>query len=165
MTRTVLFAMVVALAVAALGCGKKPAAPVDSGKPSATIPGAIDFEKLWPKEEVAKLTPDQRARLLELALVGLKGNNWQHAREVLVALGKDAIAPLINLVDSEEPSAAAGTQPLTVMKVKAVGELAHDTLLELVRYRSSYKGALPLRNKDAWNRWWTDNRSSLVIND
>jgi hypothetical protein len=125
---------------------------------------ALDFSKLWPKEEVAKLSPEQRQRLLEQALAGLKGTNWQHSQEVLVALGRDSGPGLINLIGSKEPSAAS-EGPIPSAKVKSVGNLAIDTLMLLVQTRSSYKGEMPARNQDAWKRWWAANSAAVAVKE
>jgi hypothetical protein len=122
---------------------------------------ALDFDKLWPKDEVAKLTPEQRQRLLDQALAGLKGNNWLHAQDVLISLGRDAGPGLMDLVGSKEPSAAS-EGPIPSAKVKTLGELAHDTLLLIVQNRSSYRGELPGRDQDAWKRWWAANSAVVA---
>jgi hypothetical protein len=125
----------------------------------------IDFDKLWPKEEVAALTPAQRVKLLELALAGLKGNNWEHARDVLIVLGKDSAPPLIAQVESPELTAAAAA-PIPVVvrsQVKTLGELSHDVLLQMVEYHSDYRGQLPVRERSAWEAWWARNGAGLKI--
>jgi hypothetical protein len=125
--------------------------------------GGIDFNRYWPRDEVQELSPEQRAKLLELSLVGMRGNNWEHARDVLLALGEHAVPALIAQVDSDEPSAAAaGPLPVVVEKgVKTVGELSHDILREIVLYHSSYKGQLPARKRSAWETWWKERGTSL----
>ena len=168
MRKTVLSTVTVALTLAAAGCwwgrsdrSTRKARPRERGR---TYYGKeIDFDKYWPREEVVKLSPAQRARLLELSLAGLEDTNWEHARDNLLALGKDAIEPLIERVESTKPtSAAAG--PLPVTKVKTLGELAHDILLQSIQYHSNYKGQLPARSKAAWKEWWGRNRAGLTIN-
>lgn len=148
---------VLSVLVFAAGCGGGA-----NRKEGSEAMQALDFSKLWPKEEVANLSPEQRQRLLDQALTGLKGTNWQHAQEVLVALGRDSGPGLINLVGSKEPSAAS-EGPIPSAKVKSVGALAHDTLMLLVQNRSSYKGEMPARSQDAWKRWWSANSASVAV--
>lgn len=129
------------------------------------IVGGIDFNRYWPREEVVKLSAEDQAKLRELALTGMKGNNWEHCRDVLVALGEHAMPALINQVDSKEPTAAAA-DPIPVVvgsKVKSLGQLSHDVLLEIVEYHSKYKGKLPVRSKVAWQAWWDANKAGLEI--
>jgi len=172
MKRNFLFLSVFAtsLAVLAAGCGKKGAGKpsrrrgrkVAVGRVDAT---GIDFDRYWPREEVEKLSPEQSAKLLELALAGLKGNNWEHASDVLVALGKQAMPSLIKQVESNEPTAAAAA-PLPVVVnagVKTLGQVSHDVLLEIVEYHSNYKGRLPARNTVAWEGWWKKNEAGLKL--
>jgi hypothetical protein len=152
-----------------IGCGDKTSKPtlkrtgrrVRVAKNGAV--SGIDFNKYWPREEVVKLTPRQRAELLELALVGLKGNNWEHAKDVLVALRKDAVLPLIRQVDSSQVTAAQiAPVPVVVRNgVKSLGELSHDILLEIMQYHTNYKGQLPARKKSAWEKWWKKNQAGL----
>ena len=157
MIRTALPALLIVLCVAA-GCDRRSAAAKKEGSEASQ---AVEFRNLWPQEETAKLTPEQRADLREQALVALKGNNWQHAQDVLVALGADAVPALIDLVGSKERSAASAG-PVPSAKVKTMGELANDTLLLIVQNRSSYRGEMPARNQDAWRRWWADNATRVA---
>jgi hypothetical protein len=150
---------VLLVAFFAVGCRNKSAA---SRKEGSDASQALEFSSLWPQEEVAKLTPEQRARLLDLALVGLQGNNWQHALDVLISLGSDSVPGLIAMVESKEPTAAS-KGPVPSAKVKSLGELAHDTLLLIVQNRSSYKGEMPARSQDAWQRWWADHSAQVVV--
>jgi hypothetical protein len=162
MMRKALSVGVVVLALAAIGCANK-----SSGGGGSAVPTAqpVDFQKLWPKEEVAHLSPGDRKQLLDLALVGLKGNNWQHARDVLIALGKDSVPPLIDLVGNDAPSAASFSPAPPETRVKTLGEVAHDVLLEILVYRSNYRGELPARSPEAWKRWWAANGAGLQIKD
>ena len=125
----------------------------------------VDFAKLWPKEEVAKLSAGDRKQLLELALVGLEGNNWQHARDVLIALSPDSVQPLIDLVANDKPSAASYSPAPPETRVKTIGEVAHDVLLEILVYRSNYRGELPARSQEAWKRWWAANGAGFQVKD
>lgn len=154
-----------AFALVASGCRTRgPRAP-RPGRGSVGRRGpvtGIDFDRYWPHEEVVKLTSTERAKLLELALAGMKGNNWAHAGDVLVALGKGALPALIKQVDSSEATAAA-SGPLPVTDTKTIGELSHDILLRSVQYHSNYKGQLPVRKKAAWEEWWKQNQASLKI--
>jgi len=168
MRRIILLTAAAALAVGLTGCRRgggeragRPKPPPRRAQPVLAVD--IDFDKLWPKEEVEKLAPPQRARLLELSLAGLRGANWQHAQHVLMALGKDGVPALIEMVESEEFSAAAaGPLPVST-RVKTVGELAHDTLVEIVGYHSNYKGKLPSRTQVAWAEWWQRYGAGLAI--
>lgn len=164
MTTRALSVVAAVLVLGAAGCGDKGSG--GSGG-TATVPVAqpVDFEKLWPKEEVAKLGPAQRQQLLDLALVGLKGTNWQHARDVLIALGAQSVPSLIEMVGSDAPSAASYSPAPPDSRVKTVGEVAHDTLLEILVYRSNYRGDLPARNPEAWKRWWAANGAGLQTRD
>jgi hypothetical protein len=158
--------LTVVLGLVAVGCGgggtrsrsRDKATPM----PTEAI-GGIDFARYWPRDEVVKLTPAERAKLLELSLQGMRGNNWEHARDVLLALGEHAVPALIAQVDSDEPSgAAAGPLPVVVEKgVKTVGQLSHDILTEIVQYHSSYKGQLPGRKRSAWETWWQKDGTGL----
>ena len=159
MIRIALPALLIAL-LAAAGCwGRSGSEP--SKSVGADAAKALDLDKLWPQEQVAKLAPDQRQQLLEQSLAGLKGNNWRSAQDVLISLGRDSGPPLIDLVSSQEPSAAS-EGPIPSAKVKTLGELAHDTLLLLVQNRSPYRGELPARDPDAWKRWWAANSASVA---
>lgn len=158
MIRSALLVCGMVLVTVAAGCRSGSLTAGGAKGPETAGVGAIDFDNIWPKEEVAKLTDEQRERLLTLALVGLKGVNWQHAREVLIALGRPAVAPLIAMVGSKELSAsAAGTLPAS--PVRTVGELAHDTLLMIIDGRTGYRGEMPPRDAEAWRRWWAANNS------
>lgn len=159
MIRIALPALLIAL-LAAAGCGGGSASD-PSRSVGADAVKALDLDRLWPQERIAKLTPEQRQQLLEQALAGLKGNNWRSAQDTLVSLGRESGAPLIDLVGSQELSAASDG-PIPSAKVKTVGELAHDTLLLLVQNRSTYRGELPGRDPDAWKRWWAANFTSVA---
>ncbi len=172
MKRNFLFLSVfaAAFAILAAGCGekgaKKPRKKRGRKAPVRRVDATgIDFDRYWPREEVAKLTTKQRATLLELALKGLKGNNWEHARDVLVALGKEAMPSLMKQVESTEATAAAAA-PLPVVVnsgVKTLGQVSHDVLLQIVEYHSNYKGHLPARNTVAWEAWWKKNEAGLKL--
>jgi hypothetical protein len=172
MKRNLLFlsVCVAALALLASGCGEKGAKKTRKkrGRKTATHKlgvAGIDFDRYWPREEIVKLTPEQRASLLELALAGLKGNNWEHARDVLVAMGKQSMPALIKQVESTEAT-YAGAGPLPVVLnagTKTLGQISHDVLLQIVEYHSSYKGHLPARKGAAWEGWWKQNQGGLKI--
>jgi hypothetical protein len=155
MIRIVLPALLVAF-FAASGCAKSSAK-----KEASDSAQAVEFKDLWPQEDVAKLSAEQRRDLLDQALVGLRGNNWQHAQDVLVRRGRAAVPALIDLVPSKEPSAASAG-PIPNAKVKSLGELAHDTLLLIVQNRSGYRGQMPERSVDAWKRWWSANSAGVA---
>ncbi len=154
----------------ASGCGRKGAKKPRKKRGRGTVVrsvgvAGIDFDRYWPREEVVKLTPQQRAKLLELALAGLEGNNWEHARDVLVVLGKESMPALIKQVESTK-STYAGAGPLPVVLstgTKALGQVSHDVLLEIVEYHSNYKGHLPVRKVAAWEGWWKQNEVGLKI--
>lgn len=159
----------VCLTLVASGCGRsRSRAPRSSEKVRITRGGeglGIDFDRYWPRAKVDKLSPEQRAKLLELALVSLKGNNWEHARDVLVSLGRDSFSPLIAQVESDDLTAAASA-PFPVVNrsgVKTLGQLSHDVLLEIVEYHTNFKGQLPVRSNVAWAKWWEQNKSGLVL--
>ena len=166
MSRTASYLTVIAvLALFAAGCGgpRTTRKPRDRGPtPEAGKIEGIDFSRYWPRDEVLKLTPAERAKLLELALAGMRGTNWAHAGDVLVALGKDAVPALIQQVESSEETAAAAG-PLPVTRVKTLGELSHDVLLRSVQYHSNYKGQLPARKRAAWEEWWKANGAKLKL--
>ena len=155
------------LMLCAAGCGKKGASKKPPrkrrGQPVRTTGvGGIDFNRYWPREEVVKLTAAERAELRRLALVGMRGNNWEHARDVLVALRKEAMPPLIKLVESAEPTAASADPFPAVIgtRVKTLGQLSHDILLQIVQYHTDYKGHLPVRKRLA--KYPTYTRSSQI---
>ncbi len=175
MMRNALILATSVLILGTLGCGgggssvsrrKKMNAAEKRYRPgNEVIVGGIDFNRYWPREEVVKLSAEDKAKLQELALTGMKGNNWEHCRDVLVALGEHAMPALINQVDSKQPTAAAA-DPIPVVvgsKVKSLGQLSHDVLLEIVQYHSKYKGKLPVRTKVAWQAWWEANKAGLEI--
>jgi hypothetical protein len=173
MKRTALYVWVFAaiLALGAAGCGGKKKTRTARSKRTRgrdggpRVVGGIDFDRYWPRDEVQQLTPAQRAKLLELALAGLRGNNWEHARDVLVAIGKDSVPHLIKQVESaEETSACADPIPVVVQaRVKTLGELSHDVLLQIVQYHSNYKGQMPVRKVAAWQKWWKQTEVGLKI--
>ena len=164
MSRNVLPVTVMALALVA-GCGfgrrsSRTRRPQESAR-VASISG-IDIDRYWPREEVVNLSPEDRAKLLELGLAGLKGNNWQLAKDTLVSLGKESVPDLIQLLSSAAPTAAAAG-PLPVTRVKTLGELAGDTLLEIVQYHSNYVGQLPPCDQAAWAAWWDQHGAGLTV--
>jgi hypothetical protein len=155
-------------ALCAAGCAPSTTTPTKAKRggpaPGPVVEG-IDFNRYWPRAEVVKLTDEQRAELLGLALTGLKGSNWDHAHDVLVSLGEYAIPSLIAQVESPELT-QAGAAPVPVVlssQVKTLGELSHDILLEIVQYHSEYKGQLPARTTAAWEAWWKQNEASFKI--
>ncbi len=156
MIRIALPALLAALVAA--GCTGRSSASKKEGSDAAQ---AQEFSSLWPKSDAAALEPEARQRLLEQALVGLKGNDWQHAQDVLIALGRDSVPALIDMVGSKEPTAASAG-PIPSAKVKTLGQLANDTLLLIVQNRSSYKGEMPARDQDSWKRWWAENSSRVA---
>jgi hypothetical protein len=169
-TAHILTLLAASLMLCAAGCGKKGAGRKPKkkrrGQPVRTTGvGGIDFNRYWPREDVVKLSAAERAELRRLALVGMKGNNWEHARDVLVALRKEAMLPLIKQVESAEPT-AAGADPFPAVigtRVKTLGQLSHDILLQIVQYHTDYKGRLPARKKLAWEAWWTQNQVDLKV--
>jgi hypothetical protein len=152
---------------AAKKASAKSAPKAQRGKPpvEGTVVKGIDFNRYWPRAEVVKLSDEERATLLELALVGIRGSNWDHARDVLVSLGEHAIPALVAQVEAPEAT-HAGAAPVPVVLgsgVKTLGELSHDVLLEIVQYHSEYKGQLPVRSKDAWEAWWKQNAAGFKM--
>lgn len=157
MIRIALPLMLTALFVVA-GCQKSGNVQAPKGTDAAAN---VDFSKQWPKDAVAQLTEEQRQYLLGQALVGIRGVEWLHSQEVLVSLGRDAVPSLIALVGSKDSTAAAAG-PIPSASFKTLGEVANDTLVLIVQNRSSYRGEMPARTQDGWNKWLAANASTLA---
>jgi hypothetical protein len=148
--------------VSSFGCGTGKSVGVTR---STVRTGELEVAKYWPRQEVKNLSRSEKDRLLKVALVGLRGNNWEGARDVLLSLGVDSVEKLVTMVESKEATAAASSPVIGGVKtgVKSLGQLSHDILVEMVQYHSNYKGKIPVRSLSAWQAWWYNNQTSLAV--
>ena len=131
---------------------------------SREIMGVVFGDELLPS---AAPTGPRRKFFLQVEVDRLKTAGWREGEIALIDYGKDAIPPLIELLDNRE-EAMAVIQPLgKAVKTRSltynVGEVAHHVLMDIVGHYSDYRGELPPLDKGAWEEWWRRNERRITF--
>ena len=149
-----------------LGCAGRALGPIPeySVQLSPELMGSVFGDRLL---DAARRPPRDREIYLQVELDRLKTAGWQEAERALIRYGRDAIPPLIELLDSQEESQAAlkplGREVRTRSLAYTVGQVAYHVLIDIVTHRTDHEGELPLLEKKAWEDWWRENEQQIVF--
>lgn len=115
----------------------------------------------------SRTPPQDREIYLQVELDRLSTAGWEDAERALIRYGKDAILPLIGLLDSTAESQAAlkplGREVRTQSLSYTVGQVAYHVLTDIFVHRTNYKGDLPPLDRKAWENWWRGNEQQIVF--
>ena len=151
--------------VLALGCGAA-TGPVPEYRLeiSKRLMGTVFGDGLLPPPEP---TPRKKDMYLQVEIDRLKTAGWREAEIALIRYGKEAIPPLIDLLDSNEGSQAVikpiGREVRTKSLAYTVGQVAYHVLVDIVGHRTNWKKELPPFDKEAWEDWWRRNESRITF--
>ena len=114
----------------------------------------------------ARMSPEEKRIRAAVEVEYLTKEEWKRASDNLLLIGREAVAPLIAVLDSEEETFAA-SKPYPGLQIGkpgrrlVLGDVAFSTLLEIFQHASDYKGDLPAKDKGAWEKWWEANRKRI----
>jgi len=136
--------------------------------PPVTEPDPAHAERLRLEQARDRVALEDRIQKL---IRRLTTENWKEAQGELFKIGKDAVPFLIaTLAPAEQP--VAGEPPLEAYAAGAPGrptrtrplsEMAFEVLDTLIRSRSDFHGAVPMRDQKAWEAFWAANGATITL--
>ena len=116
----------------------------------------------------AGMSTEEKRLRAAIEVEHLMKEEWKRASDNLMLIGREAVAPLIAVLDSKEETFAT-SKPYPGLQIGKpghrflLGDVAFSILRDIFQHASDYKGDLPGKDKGAWEKWWEANQNRIVF--